>query len=164
MAAYRQRHWQAALNAFREARQLARTKEERARAAYNTGTTLLRLGDLEAAEQALKEALRWQPHHKGASINLGLIAEARRSGLGKDAPREQAHASRRRDGGTDFRPEAGGTTQGRGKSNGALSPTSAIHGGSPRPAVGEADTTLIVRLRMAEQEAAFEALPEDKPW
>ncbi|MFQ5487877.1 MAG: VWA domain-containing protein [Gammaproteobacteria bacterium] len=164
VAAYRQGHWRAALNAFREAGQLARTKEERAGAAYNTGTTLLRLGDLEAANQALKEALRWQPHHKGASINLGLIEEARRTGLGNDARREQANASRLSDGGRDFLPEAGGTAQFRGKRNGARSSTTAIYSGSLRPAVGEADTTLIVRLHMAEQEAAFEALPEDKPW
>jgi len=161
-AAYRQGDWQAALSAFREAARLAGNKDEQAQAAYNIGTTLLRLGELEDAAQALEQALRWQPHHKGAALNLGLIKEARRALQGDAPPRLQQSAPLHLNGGTNFLPQASGMPAG--MPQGGSRPTASAEPGIlPRP-LGEADAALIVRLRMAEQEAAFEALPENKPW
>ncbi len=167
VAAYRQAAWQAALDSFQKALRLASSDEERRLATYNIGTTWLRLGALEAARQALEQVLRWQPGHKGATLNLALVEEAQRRARSR-APQRLSRPGEKgtpREGGEDLRADVGGhpTTPL------AASATKRRSGGNEGmlwrdTLVEEADARLVVRQRMAAQEAAFEALAEDKPW
>ncbi|MEQ6340798.1 MAG: VWA domain-containing protein [Gammaproteobacteria bacterium] len=71
--AYRQRDWQQALAAFRQAARLAASNEERAKAAYNSGNALAQLGHLDEAARAYETALAWQKNYPRAALNLSLI-------------------------------------------------------------------------------------------
>ena len=71
--AYRQRDWQQALAAFRQAARLAASAEEQAKAAYNSGNALVQLGHLDEAARAYETALMWQNNYSRAALNLSLI-------------------------------------------------------------------------------------------
>ncbi len=172
-AAYRLQDWARALAGFEAAARLAATPEERLAAAYNTGTTLLRLGRLAEAETALRKALRLDPEHRPAALNLALLQRLKRQRLKQspdtvardgdrpdassdDGPPPQVHAFPSRRGSdapppeeTDSKPVA---------RDGPVAAT-------PRflTAAGE-DTALLLRLRIDAQEEAFAALPETRPW
>ncbi len=91
--AYRQRDWQQALAAFRQAARLAASNEEQAKAAYNSGNALVQLGHLEEATRAYEAALRWQNNYPRAALNLSLInkeKQLRASGGKIGAPQENA--------------------------------------------------------------------------
>jgi len=76
-AAYRLGDWQQALAAFSRASELAANDNERAKAAYNRGNTLTRMGDLDKASAAFKEALSVQNGYPRAALNLSLINKVR---------------------------------------------------------------------------------------
>lgn len=77
VAAYRQQEWQLAADAFSRALQLAENDRQRARALYNHGNALIRLGWLDTAAQAFQDALRYQSNFPRAALNLNLVNEAR---------------------------------------------------------------------------------------
>lgn len=77
VAAYRQQEWQIAADAFARALQLAENDRQRAQALYNRGNALVRLGWLDPAAQAFKDALRYRDNFPRAVINLNLINEMR---------------------------------------------------------------------------------------
>lgn len=91
--AYRQRDWQQALAAFRQAARLAASNEERAKAAYNSGNALAQLGHLDEAARTYETALRWQNNYPRAALNLSLINKEKqlRASRGKiGVPQENA--------------------------------------------------------------------------
>lgn len=99
-AAYRMREWPAALEAFAEAERRAADAAQRADALYNQGNTLIRMGRLEDAAQALERALELRPDHKAAGLNLALVNRSR------SRARDGAENGPRRPGGDD---NGGGT-------------------------------------------------------
>lgn len=91
--AYRQRDWQQALAAFRQAARLGASNEERAKAAYNSGNALVQLGHLDEAARAYETALMWQNNYPRAALNLSLInkeKQLRASGGKIGVPEENA--------------------------------------------------------------------------
>lgn len=72
-AAYRLGDWQQALDAFARATQIGGTDSEHARASYNRGNTLTRMGEYDKASAAYEEALRWQKNYPHAALNLTLV-------------------------------------------------------------------------------------------
>ncbi len=73
VAAYRLGQWQQSLDAFDRALAAAGSNVEKARAAYNRGNALVQLGLIDAADDAYKTALFWQPGHTKATHNLALL-------------------------------------------------------------------------------------------
>ncbi|HHH36573.1 MAG TPA: VWA domain-containing protein [Gammaproteobacteria bacterium] len=161
VAAYRQERWDIALSAFREAASLAEDDDQRVLAAYDLGTTLLRLGHLGEAENALRLALRLRPDYRAAAINLALLREARR-GSGAGDRQDRAAQITRDGGGVTARTAAGGSTAAQG------SPASPAHTRRGRP-VGISASTLqstriMLRMRMAAEEADHGVPVEEQPW
>ena len=72
-AYYRNSQWQNALDAFKLAQLAATSDNERARALFNSGNTLIQLGEYSRAEDMYRQTLQLQAHHKQASINLDLL-------------------------------------------------------------------------------------------
>ncbi len=82
-AYYRQQRWEEALAAFTAAAERAGDADGQARALYDQGTTLARLGRYAEAERALERSLRLRPNHARAQLNLNLV---RRVALPPPAP------------------------------------------------------------------------------
>ncbi len=74
-ALYKKGQWHEALGAFKQAKILAQSDSDIARALFNSGNTLIRMGRLEQAQQVYRQVLTHQPLHKGASYNLGLLLQ-----------------------------------------------------------------------------------------
>ncbi len=72
-SAYRQRQWEVALVAFKQASRNADSDTERAQASYNTGNALTQLNRLDEAAHAYKTALTWQKNYPRAALNLTLV-------------------------------------------------------------------------------------------
>lgn len=77
VAAYRLGDWHQALEAFIRADQLATNDSERAKAAYNRGNTLARMGEYDKASAAYEEALGLQTNFPHAALNLSLVNKKR---------------------------------------------------------------------------------------
>jgi Ca-activated chloride channel family protein len=75
--AYRREQFEAALGHFLDADKLANEPEQHARAAYNAGNALVKLGRLEAAQAQYRIALDWQSNYPRAAFNLNLVTEQR---------------------------------------------------------------------------------------
>jgi len=73
--AYRRGDFRGALSAFESALARARNDRQRARAHYNAGNALARLGRLSDAAQHYRAALTFQPNYPRASLNLNLVNE-----------------------------------------------------------------------------------------
>ena len=72
-SAYRQRQWDVALVAFKQASRNANSDAERAQASYNTGNALTQLNRLDEAAHAYETALTWQKNYPRAALNLTLV-------------------------------------------------------------------------------------------
>jgi len=77
VAAYRQREWRVAADAFGRARQLATDDQQRAQAHYNLGNALSQLRKLDGAAAAYEAALTFQNNFSRAAFNLNLVNKAR---------------------------------------------------------------------------------------
>ena len=189
-AAYRLGDWQLALDAFLRAGRLAETDKDRARAAYNRGNTLARMGDFEKASAAFEEALALQKHYPHAALNLSLINKARmQSGLKNDQPEIVPDA---RDTLSDENAEhissSAATNQ---KQTGASSESSSTNRVDHKKVIDQAiarwnlgnagtddalgsalwqlrsldeSSAALLRVRFAEQDAQYPNLPEEQPW
>ncbi|HHM04792.1 MAG TPA: VWA domain-containing protein [Gammaproteobacteria bacterium] len=93
-AAYRLQQWEAALSAFTAAAEQATDPGAKARALYNRGNALARLGRFEAASAAYQAALALESNLSQAALNLALVHEfldARHRGeRPPDTPPEEA--------------------------------------------------------------------------
>lgn len=74
--AYRQRQWQQASAWFQRALDQASDEQERAKAAYNLGNSYAQNAQLNDAVAAYQAALRWQPGHPRAGLNLARVNAA----------------------------------------------------------------------------------------
>ncbi len=183
VAAYRLGDFETARAAFEAALAEAGDPAQRASAAYNLGTTLIRLGRLEEAERALSQALLHRPDHPGARRNLELLrryleqAGAESSGEGAGTL-EAASAARGR---TDR--EAKGQ-EGTGGADGAFAEASrrwlagAAEDAGDGPEGGEVapllarqrlrtlddDTTTMLRRRFSIEDERAIGLIEERPW
>lgn len=72
-AAYRLKHWQQALEAFRQAAAVSRDAQQHAAALHNQGNALAQLNRLEDARAAYQHALELQPQFPQAAHNLALV-------------------------------------------------------------------------------------------
>jgi Ca-activated chloride channel family protein len=164
--AYRAADWQRALEAFHDAAREAHTAEERALAAYNEGNALARLDRLADATQAYQRALEWRPNFPHAALNLGLVDKARRLGAG--VPSEPS-------GGppavADTAPDAPIPGQTTPPQRLTAVPPFQRAGGSPSSwpaalaqiAARDAQAGLLLRYRVATQDAVRTTAPEDAP-
>lgn len=89
-SAYRQRRWEDALTAFKQASRMARSDTERAQAIYNTGNVLVQLTRLDEAAKAYEMALAWQKNYPRAALNLAMVNKEKefRAGGGRERPKK----------------------------------------------------------------------------
>ena len=71
--AYRQQHWQLAINFFRNALTAADNDPKRASATYNLGNSYAQANQLDLARQSFEQALRFQNNYPKARYNLNLV-------------------------------------------------------------------------------------------
>ncbi len=71
--AYRQQHWQDAIDFFNNALRVAENDHDRAIAAYNLGNSYAQTNQLDLARQAFEKALRFRKGYPRASHNLNLV-------------------------------------------------------------------------------------------
>jgi Ca-activated chloride channel family protein len=125
VAAYRLGQWQQALAAFDRALTLARSNEEKGRAAYNRGNALVQLGRIDEASSAYKSTLFWLPGHAKANHNLTLLQRQQPKGGERKA---QSDYERQGEGGEEESPRPGG---------GDKSPAKSDQPGASQPATGQ---------------------------
>lgn len=180
VAAYRRAQWQTAARAFRQALQQANDKRDRARAVYNLGNTLARLGQPEKAAEAFRQALRWQADFPRASHNLAIVKQLQRRGTAtrrrQAAPGKADDQARHRlnggaistPAGTHPTPTAHAGNAGQQTADTSRRNVSAATPGASRPGGPtvhlSANTGIILQLRIAAEDGRYGAIVKDKPW
>jgi len=190
-AAFRVGDWQQALDAFTRAGQLATNDNERAKAAYNSGNTLARMGNHDKASVAFEKALALQKNYPHAALNLSLINKARmklgmkNSNKPKITPDAQDVLSDKNAELTDTSAAAGqkqtGTSRGSSSTNQAshkevLDQSIAqwnLGSTGTDDALGSAlwqlrsldeSSNALLRARFNDQDAQHPDIPEERPW
>jgi Ca-activated chloride channel family protein len=93
VVAYRRQDYQRAMEDFGAAAGLAKTDQQKSRAAYNLGNALAQLNRYEDALAAYREALRWRSNFPRAALNLDLVTQLHQSTLkqqSESAPSQSA--------------------------------------------------------------------------
>ncbi len=174
--AYRQRDWQQALAAFRQAARLAASNEERAKATYNSGNALVQLSQLDEAARAYETALRWQNNYPRAALNLSLINKEKqlRASRGKvGAPQENAALTPARQ--NDKNAKKGSNAQHtvkvampplRGKGATSNTGLSGVDPANKKPETLQDNTQELLsnRFSTADKAAGIIVVEDEKPW